>query len=203
MICPSIRRGADATGRSPRGDGGSRGPSLRRGSGSGASPRRSWSPAFPAPQLAARCRTGRDRAAGETHVYRSTRAVLWFCFVLVGVFWLGLVFWFGFGVFFEHQQHEEEEESHPASSLICNHKLRDMVGLSDGMSPPWAARAAVGVLPPPFDLQQGQAGCRGPRSPNASRHCSILLSAHKCGLSQFGEQEGTGALSSLPLNFLV
>ena len=80
MTCPSARRGADATGRSPRGDGGSRGPSLRRGSGPGASPRRSWSPALPTPRLPVRCRTGRDRAAGETYVYRSTRAVLWFFF---------------------------------------------------------------------------------------------------------------------------
>lgn len=86
MTCPSARRGADASGRSPRGDGSSRGPSLQRGSGLGASPQRSWSPALPTPRLPARCRTGRDRAAGETHVYRSTRAVLWF--------YLGLVLFF-------------------------------------------------------------------------------------------------------------
>lgn len=82
MTCPSTRRGVDSTGRSSRADGGSRGLSLWRGWRPGSSPPRSWSPALPTPQLPACCRTGRDRAAGETHVYRSTRAVLWFYFIL-------------------------------------------------------------------------------------------------------------------------
>lgn len=54
--------------------------------------------------------------------------------------------------FLEYRQHEEgedeeDEETHPASILIWNQKLWDVVWVSDGISPPGAT---VGVLPPPW-----------------------------------------------------
>lgn len=89
VSCPSARRGADATGRSSGGDGGSRDPSLWMCSSS-------WSPALP------------THAAGlagteqqEKLTFTGARGLLW------GYFW---------GVFVspgEHQQREEEEELKP------------------------------------------------------------------------------------------
>lgn len=172
MTCPSTRCGVDATGRSPRGDGGSRGQSLRRGSGPGASPRHSWSPALPTPRLPARCRTGRDRAAGETHVYRSTRAVFYFILRFGGLF-------FGGGFFFFLNISSMMKKIHPAFTLICNQKLRDMVGLPDGILPPWAAGAAGGVLPPPLTCSRVRhgAGDPGPQMPPGTAASLLLLAS--------------------------
>lgn len=145
MGCPAPAPGVER--HKPRGGGGG------RWGGARGQPPALLEPCSP------RGRTGRARAAGGTHVYRSTRAVLCFHF---GVF-VGNGFCF-LGGQHEKEEDDEEEETHPASILIWNQKLWAVVWVSDGISPPGAT---LGVLQPPLTHSRvrHRAGDPGPQMP--------------------------------------
>lgn len=85
----------------------------------------------------------------------------------------GLCCAFIFSFCLGHQQHEEEEETHPTSILICNQKLHNMVCLL-GFFIQWhlatlGSRSRCGGLVTPFNLQ----GTLVPKCHQALQHPSF------------------------------
>lgn len=110
----------------------------------------------------------------------------------------GLCCAFLFSFCLGHQQHEEEEETHPTSILICNQKLHNMVCLL-GFFIQWhlaslGSRSRCGGLVTPFDLQ----GTLVPKCHQALQHPSFCSQAES---PLIGGAGGDGSLLLPPSNF--